>query len=138
MKFKYLEGINFKNVEYRDYEKNKNLIFRKDFFKIENSIIYNYDFINICKTLGGKRGIELAKIGIIKWHKINKYKVKKVWSSKICAYRILNLVYNFDFINSISTKQEEDKLKKILKINISFFKKIIFFKKYQSVYLTRI
>ena len=42
----------------------------------KNSIVYNYDFINLCKKLGGKRGIELAKQGIFRSYELNKFKQK--------------------------------------------------------------
>ncbi len=69
-------------------------------------------FINLCNKLGGKRGIEIAKFGIFRWYEINKYKAGLVWETEQIAKRILNLIYNFDFINSISTKADEHKLKK--------------------------
>ena len=129
LRFKYLSNLNFRILDFNNYSKNKNLIFKKDFFKIEkNPIIYNYDFISFCNKIGGKRGIELAKIGVIGWYEINRFKPKLVWDTQQIANRILNLVYNFDFINSISTKSEEDKLKKILKVNINAFNRFSFSK----------
>ena len=129
IKFKLLSGLNFKIIDFNNYEKNKNLIFKKDFFKIDHPIIYNYDFVNLCNTLGGKKGIEIAKFGIFRWYEANKFKAKLVWDSKQTANRILNLVNNFDFINSISTKTDDYKLKKILKINVKAFKRFTFRKK---------
>ncbi len=133
IKFKLLSGLNFKIIDFNNYEKNKNLIFRKDFFKLEkNSLVYNFDFINLCNKLGGKRGIEIAKFGIFNWYKANKFKSSFVWDTEQTAKRILNLVYNFDFINSISTKKDEQKLKKILKVNIDVFDKLIFSKNFEK------
>ena len=129
IKFKLLSRLNFKIIDFNNYEKNKNLIFKKDFFKIDHPIIYNYDFVNLCNTLGGKKGIEIAKFGIFRWYEANKFKAKLVWDSKQTANRILNLVNNFDFINSISTKTDDYKLKKILKINVKAFKRFTFRKK---------
>ena len=129
LKFKNLSGLNFEIIDFNNYEKNKNLIWKKDFFKIEkNPIIYNHDFINLCNKLGGKRGIEIAKLGIFRWYELNKYKAGLIWETEQIAKRILNLIYNFDFINSISTKVDEHKLKKILKININAFNRFIFTK----------
>ena len=34
IKFQHLSGLNFKIIDFSDYEKNKNLIFKKDFFQI--------------------------------------------------------------------------------------------------------
>ena len=123
-KFKFLNNLNFKIIDFNDYEKNKNIIFRNDFYKLEkNSIIHNFDFINLCNSLGGKRGIELAKLGIFKCYNINKFKTNTFWETEHIANRIFNLTNNFDFINSISTKKDEDNLKKLIKININAFNK---------------
>ena len=47
-------------------KKNKNIIFRNDFYKLEkNSIIHNFDFINLAIVLEGK-GVLNAKLGIFK------------------------------------------------------------------------
>ena len=128
-KFKFLSNLNFKIIDFNNYEKNKNLIFKNSFYKLEkNSIIYNYDFINLCNKLGGKRGIELAKSGVFKCYEINKFKSNIFWETEQIANRIFNLINNFDFINSISTKQDEKNLKKILKININAFNRFLFSK----------
>ena len=128
-KFKFLNNLNFRIIDFNDYEKNKNIIFRNDFYKLEkNSIIRNFDFINLCNSLGGKRGIELAKLGIFKCYNINKFKTNTFWNTEHIANRVFNLVNNFDFINSISTKKDEDNLRKLLKINIAAFNKFLFYK----------
>ncbi len=128
-RFKFLSNLNFKIIDFNYYEKNKNLIFKKSFYRIEkNPIIYNYDFINLCNKLGGKRGIELAKTGVFKCYEINKFKSNIFWETEQIANRIFNLINNFDFINSISTQQDEKKLKKILKININTFNRFLFSK----------
>ena len=129
-KFKFLSNLNFKIIDFNNYEKNKNLIFTNSFYKMENnSIIYNYDFINLCNRLGGKRGIELAKLGVIKCYEINKFKSNIFWETEQIASRVFNLINNFDFINSISTKQDEKNLIKILKVNINTFNRFLFSKK---------
>ena len=112
LRFKILSRLNFEIIDFNNYEKNKNLIFKKDFFKIEkNPVIYNYDFISLCNKIGGKKGIEIAKLGIFRWYEKNRYRVGLMWETEHIAKRILNLIYNFDFINSITTKSEEYKLK---------------------------
>ena len=129
LKFKFLSNLNFKIIDFNNYEKNKNLIFRNSFYKIEkNTIIYNYDFINVCNKLGGKRGIELAKLGVFKCYEINKFKSNIFWETEQIAFRVFNLINNFDFINSISTKKDEKYLKKILNVNIRAFNRFLFSK----------
>ena len=79
-RFKFLSKLNFKIIDFNYYEKNKNLIFKNSFYRVEkNPIIYNYDFINLCNKLGGKRGIELAKTGVFKCYDINKFKSNIFW-----------------------------------------------------------
>ena len=59
-KFKFLNNLNFKIIDFNNYEKNKNLIFKNSFYSLDkNPIIYNYDFINLCSKLGGKGGLSL-------------------------------------------------------------------------------
>ena len=129
LKFTNLSNLNFRIIDFNSYEKNKSLIFKKNFYNHEkNSIIYNYDFINLCKRLGGKRGIEIVKMGIFQWYEINKFRSDYVWETEKIANRVLNIVYNFDFINSISTIKDENNLKKILKINIKIFNRFMFSK----------
>ena len=128
-KFKFLNNLNFKIIDFNSYEKTKNLIFSNNFYKVEkNPIIYNYDFINFCNRLGGKKGIELAKSGVFKSYEINKFKSNIFWETEQIANRIFNIINNFDFINSISTQNDEKKLKKILKININVFNRFLFSK----------
>ena len=62
-KFKFLNNLNFKIIDFNDYEKNKNIIFKNDFYKLEkNSIIHNFDFINLCNSLGGKGVLKLQSL----------------------------------------------------------------------------
>ena len=82
----------------------------------------------MCKKLGGKRGIELAKQGIFRSYELNKFKTKNYWQLDQIANRILNMIYNFDFVNSISNTKDEYYLKRILKININAFNRFIFSK----------
>ena len=62
----------------------------------------------IAKSLKGK--LEKQEIAKLLDDLENKFKANLVWSSKQTANRILNLVNNFDFINSISTQQDENKI----------------------------
>ncbi len=125
-----LNNLNFRNIDFVNYKKIRLLIFKKKFIN-ENTepAIYNFDFINYCNKIGGKKGIEIAKKNIFKWHRINKFKNNITWQSENISKRILNLVYNFDYINSISSPNEEKNLKKIIKENIKRFNLEIYLKK---------
>ena len=76
-----------------------------------------------------KKVLILEKKTIIKWYKIYKYKNLGEWNSEALANRIINLIYNFEYINSLSTPIENKILKKILNKNISRFNIELYFKK---------
>ena len=65
---------------------------------------------------------------MIKCYEINKFKSNIFWETEQIASRVFNLINNFDFINSISTKQDEKNLIKILKVNINTFNRFLFSK----------
>ena len=120
IKFGNLENLNFRKVDFTNYKKIKLLIFKKNFIqnKLE-PLIFNFDFLNYTMKIGGKKGIEIAKKNIISWQKINKYQITKIWDPETTSSRVLNLIYNFEYINSISSSQDEIKLKKIISTHIT-------------------
>tara|TARA_Y100001970_G_scaffold166351_1_gene203442 strand:- start:6657 stop:8207 length:1551 start_codon:yes stop_codon:yes gene_type:complete len=139
LNFKLLLNLNFQKIDYVNYDKIKNLIFKPDFFKIEkNSIVQNFDFINLCTNIGGKRGIEIAKKNIFGWYRFNKFNSKFIWNPEIIANRIINIVYNYNFINSISTKKDQRYLEKIIKVHIKAFNKFTLTKKFENYSLTEL
>ena len=135
-KFNKLENLNFRKVDFTNYKKIKLLIFKKNFIQNEKEpSVNNFDFLNFSIKIGGKNGINIAKENIIKWHKINAFKINKLWDSEIVAERILNLVYNFEYVNSLSTFSEENKLKKTLNTHIKRFNLELYLKKNDSISL---
>ena len=129
IKFRNLENLNFRNVDFSNYKIIKSHVFRKNFIlnNYETSI-NNFDYINYCLRIGGKSGIKIAKDSIIKWNKIHGYKINNLWTPNFVGQRIINLVYNFDFINSLSSNSEKNKIKKILSTHIKRFNLEIYFK----------
>ena len=128
--FGNIKNLNFRKVDFTNYQKIKLLIFKKNFIEINNEpSIYNFDFLNYSIKIGGKKGIEIAKNNIFKWHKINRLKINDFWNSEVIASRIINLIYNFEYINSLSSEAEEVILKKIIKSHINRFNINFYFKK---------
>ncbi len=130
LKINKIEGFNFRRVDFTNYKKIKVLIFKNNFIDYNNETsINNFDFLNYTLKIGGKNGIEIAKKNIFLWQKKNKFKNNNLWASEVVASRILNLIYNYEFINSLSSRKDEKKLLNIIALNIIRFNFEIFFKK---------
>ena len=78
----------------------------------------SFDFLYFAKKFGGKTGIELSKKKIFQWYVLFKHKVNFPWTGELIAKRLINILYNYDFINSLSSKYETDYLNKIVYIHI--------------------
>ncbi len=108
------KDLNFKKLDFTNYKQVKSFIFKKNFYNIQNKNIQSFDFLNFSKNLGGKIGINLSKQNIFKWYFIFKNKLNYPWSDDLAAKRLINIIYNYEFINSSSTKQESNLLDKII------------------------
>ncbi len=106
--------LNFKKIEFSNYKQIKNFIFKKDFFKLKNKNIHTFDFLNFSNKLGGKIGINLSKESIFGWFKINKNKLGYPWSQDLTSKRFINLLYNYEYINSSSNLIDKKKLDSII------------------------
>ena len=112
------KDLNFKKIDFTNYKQIKSFIFKKDFFKLKIKQVQNFDFLNFSNSLGGKIGINLSKKNIFGWYKLNKNKINFPWSDDLTSKRLINLIYNYEFINSSSTNSETKLLKKIILIHI--------------------
>ena len=65
-----------------------------------------------------KIGINLSKKSIFDWFKRNKNKINFPWSDDYTSKRLINIIYNYEFINSSSTKLESKFLEKIIIIHM--------------------
>ncbi len=129
-RFRNITNLNFRKVDFTNYKKIKLLIFKKDFISNNDELsINNFDFLNYSIKIGGKTGIEISKNNIFKWHANNWLKINELWDNEIIASRIINLIYNFDYINSLSSNIHEKKLKKIIRLHIRRFIINYYFKK---------
>ncbi len=106
--------LNFRKNDFTNYNQIRSFIFKKDFFKIKNKNIHNFDFLNFSKKLGGKIGINLSKDAIYSWYKINKNRLGYPWSDDLTSKRLINLLYNYEYINSSSKLIDKKKLDLII------------------------
>tara|TARA_B100000989_G_scaffold148243_1_gene110459 strand:+ start:2580 stop:4109 length:1530 start_codon:yes stop_codon:yes gene_type:complete len=106
--------LNFREVDFTNYNQIKSFIFKKKFFVIKNRNIHSFDFLNFSSKLGGKIGINLSKESIYGWYSINKNKMDYPWSEDLSSRRLINLLYNYEYVNSSSTLADRKKLDSII------------------------
>jgi len=114
-----LNDLNFKKIDFVNYQKIKSYFFKENFFIKYSSVeTHSFDFLYFAKKLGGKTGIELSKKKIFQWYVLFKYKVNFPWNGELIAKRLVNILYNYEFINSLSSEYETDYLNKIVYMHI--------------------
>ena len=77
--FSFLD-LNFRKIDFTNYQQIKSLIFKENFYLSDNKNIHSFDFLNFSNKLGGKIGINLSKKSIFSWFKKNKNKLKRIIS----------------------------------------------------------
>ena len=110
--------LNFRKIDFTNYTQIKLFIFKKNFYKLNNRNIHSFEFLNFSQNLGGKIGISLSRISIFNWFKSNKNKIGYPWTEDLTSKRLINIIYNYDFINSSSTFEENKQLNKIIFFHI--------------------
>ena len=113
------KDLNFKQIDFTNYKQVKSFIFKENFYKLKNDYVINFDFLNFSKNLGGKIGINLSRKNIILWFKINKNKIKYPWNKDFASKRLINILYNYEFITSSSSVTEKKILNKIVLFHIN-------------------
>ena len=111
-------NLNFRRIDFTNYKQIKSFIFKENFYKSKNKNIHTFDFLNFSNKLGGKIGINLSKKSIFGWHKENKNKLNFPWSEDLAAKRLINLLYNYEYINSSSNITDKKKLDTIIYFHI--------------------
>ena len=106
--------LNFRKIDFTNYKIIKSFIFKENFYKLKNKNIHNFDFLNFSNKLGGKIGINLSKKTIFDWFNQNKNKLSFPWIEDLAAKRLINLLYNYEYINSSSNIVEKKKLDTII------------------------
>ena len=110
--------LNFRKMDFTNYAQIKLFIFKKNFYKLKNKHVQSFDFLNFSNKLGGKIGLNLSKETIFNWYQANKYKINYPWSEDLISKRFINLVYNYEYMNSSSKFDEDKKLKFIIQFHM--------------------
>ena len=117
--YQNFKDLNFKQNDFTNYKIVKYHILKNNFItntKIRD--VHTFDFLFFYQKLGGKKGIELSKKYIFLWFKKFKYYKDFPWSDYHTSKRFINLVYNYDFICSVSNKKEIIQINNILNFHI--------------------
>ena len=110
--------FNFRKVDFTNYKNIKSFIFKENFYTLKNKNVHNFDFLNFSNKLGGKIGINLSKESIFSWFKKYKNKLNFPWSEDLTSKRLINLLYNYEYINSSSRAADKKKLDMIIFFHI--------------------
>ncbi len=116
-KLSYLD-LNFRKIDFTNYNKVKTFIFKNKFYVNKNKIIHSFDFLNFSNKLGGKIGINLSKEAIFGWYRLNKNNLGFPWIEDLPSKRLINLLYNYEYINSSSKEDDKKKLDFIIYFHI--------------------
>ena len=111
--------MNFKNIDFTNYRQIKTFIFKEQFYNLKNDFVSSFDFLNFSKNLGGKIGVSLSRKNIILWFKLYKNKINFPWNGDFSSKRLINILYNYEFIVSSSTLFEKKIIDKIIIFHIN-------------------
>ena len=111
-------NLNFKKSDFSNHKQIKSLIFKNNFYNLKNDYVQSFDFVNFSKKLGGEIGINISKKNIFYWYKINRFKINYPWSDDLTSKRLINLVYNYEFIVSVSSNNDRKFIDRIIMIHI--------------------
>ena len=106
--------LNFRKNDYTNYHQIKSFIFKKNFSSMKNKNIHSFDFLNFSNSLGGNIGLNLSKEAIFSWYKVNKNKFNFPWVEDLSSRRLINLLYNYEYIDSSSKLSDKRKLNSII------------------------
>ncbi len=110
--------LNFKRLDFTNYKQIKSFIFKEKFHNLNNSFVHTFEFLNYSQNLGGKIGITLSRKSILDWYNLNKNKIFHPWTEDYTSKRLINIIYNYDFISSSSSNVEIKNLKKIILVHM--------------------
>ncbi len=110
--------LNFRKIDFTNYKQVKLFIFKKNFYIKKDKNIHTFDFLNFSKKLGGKIGISLSKDVIFNWYQVYKNKIGFPWLEDLQSKRLINLLYNYEYINSSSKISDKKKLDSIIYFHI--------------------
>ena len=114
MKHFLFVDLNFRKLDFTNYHQIKTFVFKDNFYILRNKNVHSFDFLNFSSKLGGKIGINLSRESIFGWFKNYKNKVNFPWIEDLTSKRLVNLLYNYEYINSSSKLNERKKLDLII------------------------
>ncbi len=118
------KDLNFKQNDFINYKIIKHYVLKDKFIKNTSIIdIHTFNFLLFYQKIGGKKGIELSKKNVFIWFKKFKYYNKFPWTEDYSSKRLINIIYSYDYICSISNQKEIKIINDILYFHI---KRILF------------
>ena len=90
------KDLNFRNIDFTNYQQIKLFIFKKKFHLLKNKHVQNFDFLSFTRKLGGNIGIKISKEKIFDWYNENKNKINYPWAEDLTSRRLINLLYNYE------------------------------------------
>ena len=117
--YESFQDLNFKQNDFTNYKIIKHYILKDNFIK-KNTIldIHTFNFLLFYQKIGGKKGINLSKKKIFEWFHKYKYHTNFPWKNDYSSKRLINILYNYDFICSASSIKEIKFLNYILNFHI--------------------
>jgi len=132
--YQNFKDLNFKQNDFINYKIIKYYVLKNNFItNINIRDAHTFNFLFFYQKLGGKKGIELSKKNIFLWFKKFKYYKKFPWGNLDTSKRFINIVYNYDYICSISNKKEIIQINKILNFHIQRINLEVGLKKIDSI-----
>ncbi len=118
------KDLNFKQNDFTNYKIIKHYVLKENYiYNLAIPNIHSFDFLFYYQKIGGKKGISLSKKNIFAWFKKFRFYNNFPWTDDYPSKRFINIVYNYDFICSISNEDEKRQINYILNFHI---KRIIF------------
>ncbi len=106
--------LNFRRLDFTNYKQIRSFVFKDNFIYFKNKYVQGFEFLNYSRNLGGKIGINISKSSIFQWFIINNNKINYPWVDDLTSKRLINIIYNYEYINSSSTPYERQMLNKII------------------------
>ena len=117
--YENFKDLNFKQIDFTNYKTARHLTLKASFIKdISKLDIHSFDFLYFYQKIGGKKGIISSKRDIFNWFNRYKYYKKFPWDDDYASKRFINILYNYDYICSVSNNKEIKQLNYILNFHI--------------------
>jgi len=134
-KYKNFKDLNFKQNDFINYKIIKYYVLKNNFINSMNiQDVHTFNFLFFYQKLGGKNGIELSKKNIFSWFKKFRYYKNFPWNTEHASIRFINILYNYDFICSISNHAEIIKINNIINFHIKRISFDLRLKKPQNIF----